>query len=504
MKKSILSSLLIASLIFLPFTAMADLGDVIAKSKDIEIEMFGAVKTYPQFMTNIDFNDDGTPFDRIGDENGYMKDHSIRNEARIGWAAKGKDWDFLIILESDFSFNKVNVDRQAGFNNVYTGQEDFNFNSVTANSDDFGIEKLNFAYDFGGAKINVGWNSRQVDAMTGALIYSDDHPYIGFEGKLGTMAWEFLYLTIQDDVFSDMRKDSDGDYFRPYTVNKYDGDNLDWRAYTLRLGFDLSGFTLAPIYAFSDNEAKKANVHYLGLEGFGTFGIFTPRFEMVYAVGDMNSRNVGPSEEYDISAWAAFGALEVAINKAFVPYFGGFYMTGDDDNTDKDVEAYNGISMNQRYTPTFGLENAFIYRAVPVLGSNIYELGLQNLGNPASGYGGSTNLNCGDAPGLIMLGVGARGNVTEQFSYKAQIMYFQAAEEDNFKKILPNGTRSTETVDDMIGVEFDVNLAYAFSQHFSLGNTLAFFFPGDFVEDYRGPEYEEAAIMDTIELNWKF
>lgn len=483
--KKVVGSLLVLSLVLLPMAAMADLGQVVA-AKDIEIMTIGSVQVLPQFMDNIDFNSKRTNLDRILDENGWMSDHDIRIEARIGWKATAKDWDFLLILESDFNFNKVNVDRQTGSNN--TSAAPWNPNAVTANSDTFGIEKINLGYDFGPFKLNAGWNTKFVDLMTGGLIYADDHPYIGLAGKFGAKnTWELLYLTIQDDISG--------------TGGVWDGDTLDWRAYTLRVGFDVNGFTVAPIYAYSDNNMREAQIHYLGVEGYGRVGgMFTPRFELVYATGDKDMHAGGKKIQYDISAFAAFASLDIAISKALVPYFGGYYLSGDDDKSDRDINAYNGIAMNQRYTPTFGIENAIIYRFVPALGSYIYENGFQNLGTPGSGYGSSGNTSTGDAPGLIMLGAGLKGAIDEKLSYKTQIMYFRFAQNDNFLNIDGSGDK----VDEEVGYEFDLLLTYKFNAHFSLGNCVSVFLPGNGVEDRLGRDYDATAFMDTVEMKWIF
>jgi hypothetical protein len=503
MMKKVVGSLLVLSLILLPMAASADLGQVVT-SKDIEVTMFGGVQVLPHFMDNVDFNTKQTQFDYVLDEAGRMADHTIRTEARLGWKATAKDWDFLVILEADFLYNKRNVDRQTGYNNTTNTANDpstgvirdpiWNANNVTANSDTFGIEKINFGYDFGPFKVNTGWDTKFVDLMTGGLIYADDHPYIGLAGKFGAKnKWEALYLTVQDDI-SGINKNKSG-------LSVLDGDTLDWRVYTLRVGFDVDGFTVAPIYAYSDNSMRGAKVHYLGVEGYGPVGIFTPRFEMVYAVGDKDIlvANV-KKDNYDISAFAAFASLDIAISKALVPYFGGFYISGDDDKTDKDINAYNSIAGNQRYTPTFGIANAFIYRYIPVLGSNIYEGHFQDLGTAGSGYGAATNTACGDAPGLIMLGAGLKGAIDEKLSYKTQLMYFRMAQTDNFLK----AGSTTKHSDEEVGTEFDLQLTYKFNPHFSVGNVIAVFLPGNFVEDYRGKDFDATAFMDTLEMSWSF
>jgi hypothetical protein len=488
--KRFVGSLVVLSLMLFPVIARGMGAEPIPviSSPGVQVTMNGWLKALPTFMGNVDFNSKQTSLDRVLDENGWMADHDVRTEARIGWKAKAKDWDFMMILEADFNLNKVNNDRQIGANNTSSGG--YNPNAVTANSDGFGIEKINFGYDFGPMKVNVGWDTRWVDLMTGGLILADDHPYISLNGKFGEKnTWDLFYFMIQDDIY----KSGNG---------VWDGDTLDWRAYTLRVGFDVNGYTVAPIYAFSDNNMRGAQVHYLGVEGYGKVGgIFTPRFELVYAFGDKDilTSSYVKTDNYDISAWAAFASLDISISKALVPYFGGYYLSGDDDKNDRDINAYNGIAMNQRYTPTFGMEAAFIYKFVPALGSFLYENGFQNLGSQP-GYGGSSNGQMADAPGLIMFGAGLKGVLTEEISYKTQLLHFSLAKTDNFTKI----NNSNKHISSDVGWEYDLQLTYKFSPNFSLGNVVSVFMPGDSVKDRLGKDYDATAVMDTIEMNWAF
>lgn len=457
--------------------ASADLGDVLAQSKDIDIVMFGSLKTFPHFIENADFNDSKTPRDFIIDENGSMADHNIRNELRIGWSAKGDNWDFLIILESDFNLNKHNVDR--GADNIKNTPLD----DQGMSGEDFAVEKLNFGYNFGSFKINTGWNTKFLDLRTGGILYGDDHPYIGFQGKFGSVPWEALYIIIFDE--------SDGAF-----TGVVDGDRLDWRVYTFQANLNVGGFTIAPMYAFSDNEAHEADVHYLGFEGFGKVGMFSPKFEFVYAIGEQDT--AGGSEN-DISAYGFYGSIEAHFSKACNVYFGGYYLSGDDDPTDDDVEAFNGIGNIGRYSTTFGMENAFVYRYNPALGTHLYSNNFNMLGT-VPGYGGISNSSKSDAPGMIMLGIGARGALSEKLSYKAQAMYFQFAEESNLTNVVNPG----RDVDDEVGLELDLQITYQFNNHFSIGNVIAAFIPGDGVTDRLGEDYDETGFIDTIELTWKF
>ena len=444
-------------------------GKMSAKSKDIDVQFFGSLKSYPTFMSNIDFNDKATKKDRILDENGWMADHSVRNEFRIGWKGTGENWDFLAILESDFTMNKANGDRGVG-NSGPAGS------GMSGNS--FGVEKLNFGYNFGPFKLNTGWNTKFLDIHSGGILYGDDHPYIGLEGKIGSAKWEALYLMIQDDIGTK----SNG---------AFDGDNLDWRAYTLRVAFDVQGLTLAPMFAFSDNNDHSAQVGYFGVEGYGKIGIVIPRFEIVYADGTMD-KDATVNKDYDIQAWGAYGSVELDLGTKIHPYLGAYYLSGDDDPNDSDMEAFNGITNISRYTPTFGMENALIYRYIPSLGSHLYSNNFATLGTH-QGYGGISNSSKGDGPGMIMYGAGAKGSINEKLSYKTQLMYFQLAEED-----------ALGIKDDEMGLEFDLQLTYKFSNHFSIGNVIAIFDPGDAVKDLNGHGYTDTAYLDTVELKWNF
>jgi hypothetical protein len=60
-------------------------GKVTVRRFDSDIEMFGIFKSQPHFIANVDFNSDHPEYDRIADKNGYMKDHLVRNETRLGW-----------------------------------------------------------------------------------------------------------------------------------------------------------------------------------------------------------------------------------------------------------------------------------------------------------------------------------------------------------------------------------------------------------------------------------
>ena len=451
-------------------------GSVTAKSGDVDIQIFGSLHTYPTFVYDSDFNSDDTIYDAILDEGGWMAEESIRSEARLGFSGKGDHWGFLTILEADFTYSKANGDRGANstdpLDSGFTGE-------------DFGIEKLEFTYDFGPLELETGWQTKALDIRTGGVLYGDDHPFLGLRGDYGDLGWEVLYLIIQNDI----ENIDEGKVIGPF-----DADSMDWRAYSAKLDFKVrEDFVISPFYAYSDNQDHEASVHYMGVEAFGKFGILAPRAEFVYAYGDQDVDD----REYDIGAFAAFAALEFKLSPLFNPYVGGYYVSGDGDADDDDIEAFNPITNISRYAPTFGMENAFVYRYVPALGNHLYSNVPDVLGK-TPGYGGIGNSAKAESPGMAMCGLGISGS-KDAWQYKTQLMYFWFDDTGALEDVYQSGN-----ISDDIGLEWDLQITYKFGEHFSVGNVFALFDPGDGVKDLRGEDFDRTAILDTVELKWQF
>jgi hypothetical protein len=483
MKKLVVFAMAVAFLA-VPLTAFGTMGQMSPKSKDITVEWFGSLKTYPSWMSDLDFGGGGG-LDWMLDENGVMTDHNVRNELRMGWKGGNDTFDFMIILEADFNLDKNNTDR--GANKAGLTYEIARDQGMAG--DDFGVEKLDFGYNFGPFRIHTGWTTRWLDLKTGGLVYGDDHPYIGLTGNIGeNFSWEADYTIVYDITTNSVNP------------TPFSGDNLDWRFYSVKGIYKIpsgfaKGFVISPFYAFSDNSKEATNnaqVSYFGLEGYGKLGMFTPRFEIAFADGDTDDDATGT--DYDISAMAVFASVDIEVNPSFIPYFGIKYEEGDSDPTDDDIEAFNAITDITRYTPTFGMENAIVYRLIPALGTHLYS-GNFNVIGTQPGYGGISNSSKGDAPGMLMWGLGFKGKYGK-WSYKVQYMDFQFDEE-------PIGWNGTRT-DDEVGQEFDVRVAYAFSNHFTIANCFAAFDPGDGVEELMGPDFDDTALVNTIELIWKW
>ena len=468
----------LAALFIFSNAASAAVGTgLVTASPGLDIQLFGSLKTFPTFGGNFDFNKNNTDFDWLLDESGYIDNDqvTVRNEFRLGVKGAGENWDFIAILESDFALDKDNVDRGARKGEIS--------NDIGMTGEDFGVEKLKFTYDFNGyglpMAIETGWQTNYLDLETGGLLYGDDHPFIGLTGKYNDISWETMALLVYDSAASDGN-----------------GTRDDWQVYTGKMTLPAGSFKISPFYAYSDNHRRSANVHYIGVQAYGKMGMLIPSAEAVYATGNKENYTADGGDA-DISAYGGFAALQVAVSDAFNPYFGGYIISGDDDANDDEINAFNPITNISRYSGTFGMENAFIYRYVPVIGSHLYSNTFDTLGGAGTGYGGISDSASANSPGMYSLGLGAKGAIGK-WAYKAQFQYFLLAEAGALEDVTGN------SIDSNMGWEIDWQLTYNFSRNFSIGNVISVFDPGQAVQDLRGEDFDQMALLDTVELTWNF
>ncbi len=502
MKKfSVIMCFILSALLFLscPVLAEIEMGKVTPAKPGVDIQIFGSLKTFPHFVNNLDFNDADTGMDWVLDESGFIDDDdmTVRNEFRLGVKGGGENFKFLAILESDFALDKENADRGARIGEIST--------NIGMTGEDFAVEKLEFSYDFAAhglpVTVETGWNTKWLDIETGGVLYGDDHPYIGFKGSSNGISWEVLNLIIYDRV-----------------DNSPGAHSPDWRVYSAKIAFPAGDMKISPFYAFSDNQTRDAQVHYLGMQVFGKLGNLAPKAEFVYAYGDKDNFTATGGDA-DISAFAGFASIEVSAADMFNPYFGGYYISGDDDATDDKIKAFNPITNISRYAGPFVMENAFIYRYVPALGSHLYSNTFDTLGGTKgdNGYGGISNSASGNSPGMYNLGIGTKGAM-DKWSYKAQFMYFWYADTGALEDVQTAAARSKMladdptadveniniSIDDAVGLELDLQVTYHFTKNFSLGNVISLFDPGDGVQDLRGDDFDQMAFLDTVEFKWNF
>jgi hypothetical protein len=465
------------------------------------IDFFGTAKIKPTFYDNFDFNDNKNDAFIIN-EGGLTGDQHIRAELRLGWKATGERWSVKMIAEADVIMEKDTADRS-----YYVGAVSYE-GKPNAGSE-FGIERAELLYRFfPWLELETGWDVRALDIKTGGLLFGDDHPFLGFRGRVTqNLRYQLLYLPIQNR--SSLPKSDDTED----VLRSPDAD--DWRVYTLKLIRDFGGksaflpqspffgngtghnntlsLSFSPVYAYSDNDSAQAQIHYYGVEATGQAGWFKPYFEVVAADGEFDDGK-------DISAWAMFAGLELAMNKAFNPYVAFRYTQGDDDASDNDVEGWVGVGDIARFTPLIGMDGNILGEDMgQSYGATLYSYSPERSFK-TNRYGGIGNGGSGDNPGQKLLAVGTRGDLSHwipHLLYKTQAFFIWYDETANLTNIRNPG----EKVDDYAGTTFDLQLLYAFNKNFSIDYIFSTFIPGNGIKDQFG---DDPAFVNCLTLAWSY
>jgi hypothetical protein len=464
MRKCLVVLLAAAMVVAFALPAMAD------------VSFFGYARVIPTYYSNFDF-DDNVPDAGIATEAGATNGESIRSELRLGWKAGGDKWKIMMTTESDLIYTNANVDRGAGTNGSF-----------------FGIERAEFTYAFSPAcELITGWPISAADIGTGGLLYGDDHPIIGFRGKLtDNVKYQLLYIPINNAPVAGQS-----------TVAG------DWRVYLLKPEFSIgtgsAKGTLSPILLFSDNRGANAKITYYGLEGIGQFGMIKPSFEVIAADGEFRG-----TPTRDIQAYAAFAGVEVALSKAFNPYVAVRYTSGDDNTSDTDVEGFVGITDIGRFTPLMGMDGNILGETMSAGGVNASYPSFLYSYSPDRGVGGNTyggfaNGGSGNNQGSKIIAVGAKGSLDDfvkNLSYKAQVFGIWWDKTGNLSM---GAGKPAGSVDKYAGTTVDLNLKYDFSKNFSASYIFSAFLPGDGIKDQQAATADDTfASLHTVNLLWTY
>jgi len=464
-----------------------------------DVSFFGSARVVPTYYNNFDFDDNKADVSTLN-EGGFVSGEHIRGELRLGWKAGGDKWKIMMIAESDLIYNKNNADRSfysapainpAGTNAAQLGGVNSNPNAGA----EFGIERAEFSYAFAPAfELFTGWPISAVDIGTGGLLYGDDHPVIGFRGKLtDNFKYQLVYVSIQNTPQISVAES---------TVAR------DWRVYFLKPEFTVGTggmkATLSPIALFSDNRDRNAKIFYYGLEGIGQIGMIKPSFEVIVADGEFRTTPT----TVDIKSLAAFAAVELAVNKAFNPYVAFRYTKGDDNAGDTEAEGFVGVTDIGRFTPLMGMDGNILGEnlasGASLFNSPLYSYAPERAGTAGRNYGGISNAGNGNNPGSMIIALGAKGSLDDfvkNFSYKVQAFYIKYDKTNN----LTLGAGKTGSVDDYAGTTADVQLMYAFSPNFSANYIFSAFFPGDGIKDQLATTADDTfASLHTMNLVWTY
>jgi hypothetical protein len=469
-----------------------------------DVSFFGYARVIPTYYSNFDFDKNKADVSTLN-EGGFASGEHIRSELRLGWKAGGDKWKIMMIAESDMIWNKNNADRSyystsdinpSGANTTQLG----GVNSIPNAGSEFGIERAEFSYEFLPAlELFAGWPISSVDIGTGGLLYGDDHPIIGFRGKIANnIKYQLAYLSIQNT---------------PQVAVAESTLARDWRAYFLKPEFtigtgNMKG-TLSPIVLFSDYRGNgspigpTAKVYYYGLEGIGQFGMIKPSFEVIVSDGEFRTTPV-----VNIKSMAAFAGVEVAVNKAFNPYVAYRFTKGDDNKNDTDAKGFVGITDIGRFTPLMGMDGN-IFGEHLGSGASLYNKPLYSYApDRAVGgnvYGGISGASSGNNPGEQIIAIGAKGSLDDfvkDFSYKTQLFLIRYDKTGNLVK---GAGQPAGSVSKTAGVTFDLQLMYAFSKNFSVNGIYSMFAPGTGIKDQLATTADSTyASLYTMNLIWTY
>lgn len=285
-----------------------------------------------------------------------------------------------------------------------------------------------------------------------------------------------------------------------------------------KAGYDLAGTYIEPFLMLDRNALKDMETerYFAGLQGKGTYGIVKPLAEFVYSFGDYKNGTV----DKDVNSWAAFADVAFDLKdrvglKVFEPHIGGYWVQGDDDPTDDDLEGYAPAVGIMRFTPRYGSEQGIIMDGNPILGQTLYSLLPAYYGTVrAGGINGGAAL---DNPGLRMLGCGLTAGYGK-WAYVTHVMamWFDEpkAVEAYYDAVAASSTFNIANfnadIDDFMGVEWNNEIRYKLYDAVTLKGGAAFLFPGSGAEDItkalnaiaRGVTFEEGKKSDDVSMRF--
>ncbi len=434
---------------------------------------------------------------------GAVKDSYIRGENRLFFNfAHDQDWDVYFALESDTTLDRAAVDRT-----------DFAYGLQTQQ---FGIERLNASFNLPwiNSRFNGGWDVKGADVKFGGLVYGDDDPGLGITGCAQGFKWEAWYIKKDeqeagyagiDDVKSKVNA------IGPPSQQAHS----DRTFYMGKLGYTFMKNTYLEGVFFYDQNYQQGNHididRFFGVLNYkGNYGIFHPIAEFAYVGGSFdNDREI----DYDISSYAFFADLladlhEMVGIKKFEVHVGGYWLRGDDDPDDDDLEGFTpGVGIT-RFTPRFGSEQSISHDGNPIFGQILYSMFPTYYGKVrGGGINGGAAL---DNPGFSMIGGGinaAYGNWT----YITHVMAMWFNEEkavENYYETM--GVTGNVDIDSFMGVEWNNEIRYQLFKQVTIKGGAAFLFPGSGAKDItqaldaygRGVDFEQGKDSDDVSMRF--
>ena len=476
-------------------------------------------------------------------ESGSVNDGYIRNETKMYFNAMAPDkkWSFYGALEFDRPIDTATVDNRGG---------------KIDSASNFGLERLNASIELvPGLRFHAGWDVWGLDIIEAAsMVYGDDNAGFWIKGDRGPFHYSMAWLKLEENDFQidaadhTGSVDEDRDLLAAYVDYKIRESNKFRMFYAYdRIrnvpATDLLGAMSASAglgeFAGINGGLPSTDAHNIGGYYLGKFGMVEVMGEACYKLGSAdntglkgvdNGVGIIEHDDFDIASYAM--AFDVGVElkdtlgwMSFKPHFGMLYTSGDDDPNDDTLGGYSGVTNAQRFSGMWGGENTIIGDTNFVLGTALYGYVPEFYGNGTPVFvGGLQNFagkgnGRGDNPGLTMVSLGLTMRPKIFLIYRTNFNFFNWNEDFYVTNMVDPITtpslasgqkvRATRVNSGFVGTEWDNEVTLALSKHMFIKGQLAFFFPGEGVEDVTaalsgGADASDTATRLGAELIWNF
>ena len=524
-----ISAVFVTSILMLLFTSLAQAGPgsvEIQTLGDISIRMGAQVRLVPTTEISRDF---GTSSDLTRDQElkaikimrgvgvlgdslkthlteagGAVKDGYIRGENRLFFNfAHDQDWDVYFALESDTVLDRSSVDRTDFAHGLQTQQ--------------FGIERLNASFNLPwiNSRLNGGWDVKGADVKFGGMIYGDDDPGIGITGCYQAYKWEAWYIKKDESEAGYANVDpikAKVNAIGPPTQQK----GSDRTFYLGKLGYTfMQNSYVEGVFMYDQNYTQGHGVDidrfFGGLNYKGDYGIFHPMAEFAYVGGTMDIPN--SDKDYSINSFAMFADLLMDLHemvgiKKFDVHFGGYWLYGDSDNSDRQLKGFTPAVGITRFTPRYGSEQSIVHDGNPFLGQILYSMFPAYYGTVRGG--GINGKAAFDNPGFLMVGGGLNtqyGNWTYITHVMGMWFNHSNAVASYYRAM---GVTGNIDIDSFMGVEWNNEIRYKLFKSVTIKGGAAFLFPGGGAKDItkavnaygRGVSFEDGKESDDVSMRF--
>ncbi len=340
----------------------------------------------------------------------------------------GGYWRTRVFSQSDFNStntsywrvdNRTRLYYTAKFNDDFKFVNKFEFNTNWGDntggdigSDGTGIWRIKHSY----ADFNLGPVNTKVgifgSTIARGFIFDDDHSGLKLTGKFGNVTVPFLWIRAEGEYTNTSGRDND---IFAVTPSFKVGDALK----------------VTPYFVYQTISNEETDNWYLGADVDLNMDAVSAWGSFIYEGGTLNDLD---NKGFLVAAGASVSVVHGQV----------FYATGDDNATDGDNDAFNGV-------------RGAIYYWAEIMGWGTFDNRISN-GAPAS----ITN--------IMAANVGVKIKPMDKLTLNADVWYAALAEDD------VNGETD-------LGTEVDLKVTYALMDNLNLDLVGAYLFAGDATGD---------------------